>query len=109
MMQHFEHNGWEGQKPVKKDKYQWLNRFRSSNHDVNPEDDLSMHGTEEGDTTLMQRKKIWTSHQQQRQNLQAQQRPTNAMAGVKTENTNDSMKLASDFTYKAPQVPSAAT
>lgn len=45
------------QKPVKKSKYQWLNRFRSSNCDVNLKGNLLMNETEERDITLMQRNK----------------------------------------------------
>ncbi len=92
----------EGRKPVEKGKFQRLNRFGSSNHDMNPEGDTSMDGTGEGDTTPMQRKKPQTSRRQQRQDLQAQQRTTNATAAVMTETTNGSTGLASDFTYEAP-------
>jgi len=99
----------EGRKPVEKGKYQRLNRFGSSNHNMNPEGDTSMDGTGEGGTTPMQRKKPQTPRRQQRQDLQAQQMPTNATVGAKTENTNGSTGLASDFTYEALQAPSPAT
>ena len=107
MMQHFEHNRYEKSENLwKKSKYQWLNRFESSNHDVNLKDNSSIHDTEEKNITFMQRKKIKMSHQQQKQNLQTQQISTNAMTEVKTENANSSMKLASDLTYKALQISS---
>lgn len=98
----------DGRKPVERGKYQRLNRFGSSNHEMYPEDNPSMDGTRKGDTTPIQRKKTQTPSRQQRQHLQAQQRPTNATAGAKTENLNGSTELASDFTYEAPQVPSPA-
>ncbi len=74
-----------------------------------PEDNPSMDSTRKRDITLIQRKKIQTLSQQQRQHLQAQKRPTNATTGAKTENLNGSTDSASDFTYEAPQVPSPAT
>lgn len=88
-------------KPVKKSKFQRLNRFESSNHDMNSKDDTSMNDTEEKYITLMQRKKLQTSRRQQRQNLQTQQRTTNATTAVMMKITNDSIELTSDFTYEA--------
>jgi len=99
----------EGRNPMEKGKYQRLNRFGSSNHNMNPEGDTSMDGTGEGGTTPMQRNKPQTPRRQQRQDLQAQQRPTNATVGAKTENTNGSTGLASNFTYEALKAPSPAT
>ena len=98
-----------GRKPVEKGKYQRLNRFGSSNHDMNPEGDTSIDDTEEGENTPMQRKKPQTPRRQQRQELQAQERTKNATAATVVENTNSSTGFASDFTYEAPQAPSRAT
>jgi len=42
---------------MEKGKYQRLNRFRSLNHDINPEGNTLRDSTREGDTTPMQRKK----------------------------------------------------
>jgi len=51
----------EERKLVKKSKYQRLNRFDSSNHNINLEDDTSMNNARERNFTLMQRKKPQTS------------------------------------------------
>ncbi len=99
----------EGRKPVEKGKYQRLNRFGLSNHDMNPEGDTSMDSTGEEDTTPMQRKKAQTPRRQQRQELQVQERTKNVTAATVVENTNSSTGFASDFTYEAPQAPSRAT
>lgn len=48
----------EERKPVKKSKYQRLNRFESSNHNMNSKDDTSMNDTKERGITLMQRNKL---------------------------------------------------
>lgn len=56
----------KAQNSVGKGKYERLNNFGSSNHDVNPEDDSPMHGIGEGDTTPMQRHKTLTSRRLQR-------------------------------------------
>ncbi len=76
---------------------------------MNPEGDTSMDGIEKGENNPMQRKKSQTPRWQQRQDLQAQQRATNATTVVMTQNPNDSTGLTSDFTYEGPQVPSRAT
>jgi len=99
----------EGRKPVEKGKYQRLNRFGSSNHDMSPEGDTSMDGTRMGDTTPMQRKKHKTPRRPQRQELQAQERTTDVTAATVVDNTNSSTGFASDFTYEAPQAPSRTT
>lgn len=99
----------EGRKPVEKGKYQRLNRFGSSNHDMNPEGDMSMDGTGEEDTTPMQRKKAQTPRRQQRQELQIPERTKHVTAATVVENGNSSTGFASDFTYEAPQAPSRAT
>ena len=99
----------EGRNPVERGKYQRLNRFGSSNPDMNPEGDTSMDGTGEGDTTPMQRKKAQTPRRQQRQELQVQERTKTVTAATVVENTNSSTGFASDFTYEAPQAPSRAT
>ena len=98
----------EGRKPVEKGKYQRLNRFGLSNHDINSEGDSSMDSTGEEDTTPMQRKKAQTPRRQQRQELQVQERTKNVTAATMAENTNNSTGFASDFTYEAPQAPSRA-
>ena len=99
----------EGRKPVEKGKYQRLNRFGLSNHNMNPEGDTSIDSTGEEDTTPMQRKKTQTPRRQQRQELQVQERTKNVTAATVVENTNSSTGFASDFTYEAPQAPSRAT
>ena len=91
----------EGRKPVEKGKYQRLNRFGSSNHDMNSEGDTSMDDTGEGDSAPIQRKKPQTPRRQQR--------TTNVTATTVVENMNSSTGFASDFTYEAPQAPSRAT
>ena len=96
-------------KPVEESKYQRLNRFELSNPDMNSEDDTSINGAEEGDTTPMQRKRPQTPRWQQRQELQIQKRTKNVTAATVIENTNSSTGFASDFTYEAPQAPSRAT
>lgn len=98
----------EGRKPVERGKYQRLNRFGSSNHDMNPEGDTSMDGTGEEDSTPMQRKKPQAPRRQQRQELQVQERTTDRTAATVVENTNSSTGFGSDFTYEAPQAPSRA-
>lgn len=67
---------------------------------------MSTDGTEEGDTTLMPRKKSQTLRRQQRQNQQTQQRTQNATAAAATGNTNGSTRLTSDFTFEAQQASS---
>ncbi|KAL8724406.1 MAG: hypothetical protein Q9166_007969 [cf. Caloplaca sp. 2 TL-2023] len=99
----------EGRKPVEKGKYQRLNRFGLSNHNMNPEGDKSIDSTGEEDTTPMQRKKAQTPRRQQRQELQVQERTKNVTAATVVENTNSSTGFASDFTYEAPHAPSRAT
>ena len=94
---------------MEKGKYQRLNRFGLSNHDMNPEGDTSMDSTGEEDTTPMQRKKAQTPRRQQKQELQVQERTKNVTAATVVENTNSSTGFASDFTYEAPQAPSRAT
>ena len=76
----------EGRKPVEKGKYQRLNRFGSSNHDMNPEGDMSMDGTGEEDTTPMQRKKAQPPRRQQRQELQIPERTKHVTAATVVEN-----------------------
>jgi len=98
----------DGRNPMEKGKYQRLNRFGSSNHDMSPEGDTSMDGTGMGDTTPMQRKKHKTPRRSQRQELQAQERTTDVTAATVVDNTNSSTGFASDFTYEAPQAPSRA-
>ena len=98
----------EERKPVEKGKYQRLNRFGSSNPEMNPEGDASMDGAGEGDFTPMQRKRPQTPRRQQRQELQVQERTKNVTAATVVENTNNSTGFASDFTYEAPQAPSRA-
>ncbi len=99
----------EGRNPMERGKYQRLNRFGSSNPDMNPEGDRLTDGTGEGDTTPMQRKIPQTPRRQQKQELQVQERTTNVMAATVVENRNSSTGFASDFTYQAPQAPSRAT
>ena len=99
----------EGRKPVEKGKYQRLNRFGSLNHDVSPEGDTSVDGAGEGNNAPMQREKPQTPRWQQRQNLQAQQRATNATAASIRNNTNGSTDFTSDFTFEAPPTPSRGT
>ncbi|KAL9127435.1 MAG: hypothetical protein Q9217_003687 [Psora testacea] len=59
----------EGRNPVEKGKYQRLNRFGSSNHNIYPEGDTLIDSTGEGDTTPVPRKRLQTPRRQQRQDL----------------------------------------